>query len=101
MEEIERLKIKREERRKNIDNVRRQKTEREIMNEAQGIKVDVDFQVMVERHKEKILPMQPVSCFILICLNSSNIPHIINLYKLILKISMTPNNPNYTIAHTC
>lgn len=28
--------------------IKKQKTERELMNEAQGIKVDVDFQVMVE-----------------------------------------------------
>ena len=43
LEEIERLKNKREERRKKMDNQRKQKLERELMNEAQGIKVDVDF----------------------------------------------------------
>jgi hypothetical protein len=31
-----------------MDDLKKQKTERELMNEAQGIKVDVDFQVMVE-----------------------------------------------------
>lgn len=49
LEEIERLKQNREERRKKMDDLRKQKTERELMNEAQGIKVDVDFQVMVEQ----------------------------------------------------
>lgn len=48
LDEIERLKQNREERRKKMDDLRKQKTERELMNEAQGIKVDVDFQVMVE-----------------------------------------------------
>ena len=43
LEEIERLKVKREERRKKMDDLRKQKTERELMNEAQGIKVDVEF----------------------------------------------------------
>lgn len=32
-----------------MDDLRKQKTEREQLNEAQGIKVDVDFQVMVEQ----------------------------------------------------
>jgi hypothetical protein len=50
LEEIERLKQNREERRKKMDDLRKQKTEREMMNEAQGIKVDVDFQVMVEQN---------------------------------------------------
>ena len=44
-----------------MDEVRKQKTEREIMNEAQGIKVDVDFQVMVEQSMRNISPMQSVS----------------------------------------
>lgn len=43
-----------------MDDLRKQKTEREQMNEAQGIKVDVDFQVMVENHMRNAPPMQPV-----------------------------------------
>ena len=43
LEEIEKLKQNREERRKKMEDLRKQKTEREQMNEAQGIKVDVDF----------------------------------------------------------
>ncbi len=43
LEEIERLKNNREERRKKMSDIRKQKTEREAQNEAQGIKVDVDF----------------------------------------------------------
>lgn len=30
------------------------------MNEAHGIKVDVDFQVMVEQNMRSVLPMRPV-----------------------------------------
>jgi hypothetical protein len=37
------LKQNREDRRKKMDDLRKLKTERELMNEAQGIKVDVDF----------------------------------------------------------
>jgi hypothetical protein len=44
-----------------MDDLRKQKTEREQLNEAQGIKVDVDFQVMVEHHMRNIQPMQPVN----------------------------------------
>ena len=43
MEEIERLKQNREERRRKMDDLRKLKSEREQMNEANGIKVDVDF----------------------------------------------------------
>jgi len=41
--EIEKLKINREERRKRMETIKRQREEREQNNEAQGIKVDVDF----------------------------------------------------------
>ncbi len=52
LEEIERLKQQREERRKKITDFRRQKTEREQANQAQGINCDVDFQQMVEYTKQ-------------------------------------------------
>lgn len=60
LDEIERLKQNREERRKKMDDLRKQKTERELMNEAQGIKVDVDFQVMVESQMRQVPAMKPV-----------------------------------------
>ena len=44
-----------------MDELRKQKTEREIMNEAQGIKVDVDFQVMVEHQMRNVSQMSAVS----------------------------------------
>lgn len=44
-----------------MDDLRKQKTEREQFNEAQGIKVDVDFQVMVETHMRNAPKMSPVS----------------------------------------
>jgi hypothetical protein len=37
-----------------MDNLKKQKTERELMNEAIGIKVDVDFQVMVESNMRNV-----------------------------------------------
>ena len=61
LEEIERLKQNREERRKKMHDIKKQKTERELMNEAHGIKVDVDFQVMVESNMQNVQQMVPVS----------------------------------------
>lgn len=43
-----------------MDDLRKQKTERELMNEAQGIKVDVDFQVMVESQMRQVAAMKAV-----------------------------------------
>jgi hypothetical protein len=40
-----------------MDDLRKLKTEREAMNELQGIKVDVDFQVMVEQNVRMINKM--------------------------------------------
>jgi hypothetical protein len=37
-----------------MDNKRKIKNEREAVNDALGIKVDVDFQMMVEKEKRKI-----------------------------------------------
>jgi len=37
-----------------MEEARKLKSEREANNELQGIKVDVDFQVMVEAEKKKI-----------------------------------------------
>ena len=48
LDEIEKLKIKREERRKRMDDIKKKRSQREANNEALGIKVDVDFQAMVE-----------------------------------------------------
>ena len=44
-----------------MDDLRKLKSEREQMNEAQGIKVDVDFQVMVEQSMKSVMPMRPVN----------------------------------------
>jgi hypothetical protein len=35
------------------------------MNEAHGIKVDVDFQVMVEQNMNQVQPMRPVTSSII------------------------------------
>lgn len=37
-----------------MDDLRKLKSEREQMNEANGIKVDVDFQVMVEQNMRNV-----------------------------------------------
>jgi hypothetical protein len=56
LDEIERLKQNREDRRKKMDDLRKLKTDRELQNEANGIKVDVDFQVMVEESIRQVAP---------------------------------------------
>lgn len=56
LDEIERLKQNREERRKKMDDLRKLKNERELHNEANGIKVDVDFQVLVEESMRHVSP---------------------------------------------
>jgi len=43
LDEIEKLKIQREERRARMEDVKRKRSERETNNQALGIKVDVDF----------------------------------------------------------
>jgi hypothetical protein len=43
-----------------MDDLRKLKTERELANEANGIKVDVDFQVMVEESVRQVAPPQNV-----------------------------------------
>jgi kinesin family protein 2/24 len=42
-----------------MDDLRKLKVEREQLNEAQGIKVDVDFQAMVENHMRNVTAMRP------------------------------------------
>jgi hypothetical protein len=41
------------------------KTDRELMNEAQGIKVDVDFQVLIENNKSTVVQRLPVTKILL------------------------------------
>ncbi len=41
-----------------MEDLRKLKSEREQMNEAQGIKVDVDFQAMVEHNMRNVNPMR-------------------------------------------
>ena len=49
-----------------MNDMRKEKTEREKLNEANGIKVDVDFQVMVENNMNNLHKMVPVIFQILI-----------------------------------
>ena len=43
LDEIKKLKINREERRRRMDDIKKKRSQREANNEALGIKVDVDF----------------------------------------------------------
>ena len=63
LDEIEKLKINREERRKRMEDVKNKREEREKKNAALGHKVDVEFQAMVEAKKDNIPEMQPVIHF--------------------------------------
>ena len=49
-----------------MDDVKKKRTERENINRDMGIKVDVDFQVLVERERLNVPETQPVS--LIICL---------------------------------
>ena len=44
-----------------MDDIKKKRSQREANNEALGIKVDVDFQAMVEEQQENVQYMQPVS----------------------------------------
>jgi len=44
-----------------MDEVKRNRTERENNNRNMGIKVDVDFQVLVEREQQNVPPQRQVS----------------------------------------
>ena len=59
VEEIEKLRVKREERRKQMEERKRVRTEREIENEQLGIRCDVDFQMLVQQQKARIAERQP------------------------------------------
>lgn len=61
LDQIEKLKLNREERRKRMEDVKNKREEREKKNAALGHKVDVEFQALVESKKENIIQMQPVS----------------------------------------
>ena len=53
LEEIEKLKQKREERRMKMEDKKREKAEKEAENEALGKQGDVDFELMIEKHRFK------------------------------------------------
>ena len=55
-DKIEQIKIDREQRRLKIEETRKLKSEREANNKLLGIKVDVDFQAMVEIERTKCPP---------------------------------------------
>lgn len=55
-DKIDQIKINRDARRVRMEEARKLRSEREAHNELQGIKVDVDFQAMVENEKRKLAP---------------------------------------------
>ena len=54
MDEIEKLKINREERRKRMEDVKNKREEREKKNAALGHKVDIEFQALVEEKIDNV-----------------------------------------------
>ena len=57
MQELKRIEEKREERRKQMEDLKREKEEKKAYNLASGKNVDIDFEIMIEksRFKEKML----------------------------------------------
>jgi kinesin family protein 2/24 len=53
-DKIDQIKLNRDARRLRMEEARKLKSEREANNELQGIKVDVDFQAMVETERKKL-----------------------------------------------
>ena len=53
-DKIDQIKINREARRLKMEEARKLKSEREANNEIHGIKVDVDYQAMVEQEKDRM-----------------------------------------------
>ena len=57
MQELKRIEEKREERRKQMEDLKKEKEEKKAYNLASGKNVDIDFEIMIEknRFKEKML----------------------------------------------
>ena len=53
-DKIDQIKLNRDARRMKMEEARKLKSEREAHNEINGIKVDVDFQVMVENERKRL-----------------------------------------------
>lgn len=58
-DKIDQIKHNRDARRLKMEEARKLKSEREANNEMQGIKVDVDFQAMVEQERMKLMQPKP------------------------------------------
>jgi hypothetical protein len=54
LDKVDQIKINRDARRQKMEEMRKMKSEREANNELNGIKVDVDFQYMVEEERKKL-----------------------------------------------
>lgn len=58
-DKIDQIKLNRDARRLRMEEIRKMKTEREANNELNGIKVDVEFQAMVEEERKKLPKVKP------------------------------------------
>ena len=58
-DKIDQIKLNRETRRLRMEEARRLKSERELNNELAGIKVDVEYQAMVEAEIAKVPALKP------------------------------------------
>lgn len=59
VDEIEKLKIKRDERRLKMENMKKEKAEKEAEVQAMGRNIDVDFEVMINKYRYKENVLQP------------------------------------------
>lgn len=53
VDEIEKMKLKRDERRLKMENMKKEKAEKEAEVQAMGKNIDVDFEIMVSKHRFK------------------------------------------------
>jgi hypothetical protein len=57
--EIERIEQQREDRRKKMMEAKNKRSERQAKNENEGIRVDVEFDMMMEQAKLNVAPSEP------------------------------------------
>ena len=59
LDTIKQLEIKREERRKQMEELKKEKQEKKALNLASGKNVDIDFEIMIDKNRFKDKLLQP------------------------------------------
>lgn len=62
LDSIKQLEIKREERRKEMEELKKEKEEKKALNLARGKNVDIDFEIMIDKNRFKDKLLQPHTC---------------------------------------